>query len=95
MSVKSKKSNKNGEFLLDIQPFYNGRKWAYIYDISQFLPSGKCSVRDSYVDRVAHVVLHDNFTFLLLDRDHVINPVQANSLVESWYDENSIVYRLD
>jgi len=90
-----KKSNKNDEFLLDIQPFYTGQEWVYIYDISPFLPTGKCQVRDSYVDRIAHVISHDNFTFLLIDRDNVLNPIQADEVVRRWHDENETVYRLD
>lgn len=95
MSKEKEKPNKNNEFLLDIFPFATNNKEMYIYDISGFLPSGKCPKRDFYLNMIAHSILRDKFLVLIIDRYNVLCRDDANKLAKEWLNEYKTTYRLD
>lgn len=94
MPTEELKSNKNGEFLLDVTP--NKKEGEFtIYDITAFLPYWQGYERKRILTYHKFTIKGKEFTVLILDYWECLTEELARKIAKEWYLGNTTNYRLD
>lgn len=90
VSAQKKNPNRNGEFIILVDPLPFKENIVTIYDCTPFFHSHKGLTRKQMMSFVKHTVKTDQFTIYIIDEHRKLNQKQATRLGVEWYLGNSI-----